>query len=589
MDFAGDLGRAFENLDDSDELIHDIDSDDDLIHEHLDSDGSHSSGYSSADDHGINLPPIPLPPLRDLPDSEEEDNGYADIERDSSPISVRSQTFSESRSASEAPSSASTDSLASRDSIDSLVSRDSIASVDSIDSNGSLASLDSLFVDQRPERHGDAEEDALRQEDLSIREQIEQGALRLRELGERIRRNSEALQQQGRRFHPYMSQLNRRRNPAQRVAYEEEDLFDDYLEALLVDEELVEMDDELVEMELAQPRHGRSIRSQSLNQAPRQRTPPAVIDLTEEPDSPEDVVVISNHHRRNPQQRSGRPANPRRQPSQNNRAPPLARSDGSILGAPIIDLTGMDDDAPSPPPQIVLPLPPVNNLGGRDPRHRAQPRPASIPPIREAINLLDEDNNGGRSFLNAAQQALGNLGHLGNLFAGGNPMRIHQLMQEGYEVHQIGGNNRAHADRHPNPNPLQGNIPNFNYRANGYNNAPAKPKYVPPPPPKEGFTRDTGSDVEAICPGCLEELAYDADDDESPPSKKARTRKDREVHHFWAVKDCGHVFCRACFETRRPTSKNNSKFELREKKVICAVPGCEADVTSKAAWVGIFL
>ncbi|KAJ9144767.1 hypothetical protein NKR19_g6346, partial [Coniochaeta hoffmannii] len=77
------------------------------------------------------------------------------------------------------------------------------------------------------------------------------------------------------------------------------------------------------------------------------------------------------------------------------------------------------------------------------------------------------------------------------------------------------------------------------------------------------------------------------------PAKRARTttRKDREEHHFWAVKACGHVYCRSCYENRRPTLKNGrtTNFGVAEKKLLCAVDECTSDVTNKTAWVGIFL
>ncbi|EAQ88766.1 hypothetical protein CHGG_05385 [Chaetomium globosum CBS 148.51] len=88
------------------------------------------------------------------------------------------------------------------------------------------------------------------------------------------------------------------------------------------------------------------------------------------------------------------------------------------------------------------------------------------------------------------------------------------------------------------------------------------PTTFPPPPAREGFTRDTGNDDNVIiCPSCEEELKYDPDagiDDSTRPAKKIRTRKDHEEHHFWALKDCGHVYCRNCYENRsvrKPTAK----------------------------------
>lgn len=94
-------------------------------------------------------------------------------------------------------------------------------------------------------------------------------------------------------------------------------------------------------------------------------------------------------------------------------------------------------------------------------------------------------------------------------------------------------------------NPLAGNAPNLNYRGNGYNAGGApKPAHVPPPPPREGFTRSTGGEGDdvIVCPSCEAELQYDPEADaNAPPAKKARTKKDREEHHFWALKECGHV------------------------------------------------
>ncbi|KAI0182719.1 hypothetical protein EV127DRAFT_354292 [Xylaria flabelliformis] len=126
---------------------------------------------------------------------------------------------------------------------------------------------------------------------------------------------------------------------------------------------------------------------------------------------------------------------------------------------------------------------------------------------------------------------------------------------------------------------------------------PPKPVHEPPKPARPGFTRDTGEDVVAICPSCDQELAYDpeADDDNSPtPGKKPRSRKAMAEHHFWAVKACGHVYCKRCFDNRRSTSKNAAHVSFRHtgeggKKLLCAVEDCDSEVTLKTAWVGIFV
>ncbi|ORY63265.1 uncharacterized protein BCR38DRAFT_294221, partial [Pseudomassariella vexata] len=125
---------------------------------------------------------------------------------------------------------------------------------------------------------------------------------------------------------------------------------------------------------------------------------------------------------------------------------------------------------------------------------------------------------------------------------------------------------------------------------------PPKPVHEPPPQAKEGFTRDTGEDFVLICPSCDEELAYDPDveDENGPPTKKARTRKDKAEHHFWAVKACGHVYCKRCYDNRKPSARNPVKVGFKppptdQRKLMCAVDGCESEVSTKTAWVGIFL
>ncbi|KAI3320459.1 hypothetical protein HD806DRAFT_233268 [Xylariaceae sp. AK1471] len=126
---------------------------------------------------------------------------------------------------------------------------------------------------------------------------------------------------------------------------------------------------------------------------------------------------------------------------------------------------------------------------------------------------------------------------------------------------------------------------------------PPKPAHEPPKPARPGFTRDTGEDVVAICPSCDQELAYDPEgDDDAPatPAKKPRSRKAQAEHHFWAVKACGHVYCRKCFDNRRSTAKNAPSVSFRPdndgtKKLFCAVEDCDSEVSPKSAWVGIFM
>ncbi|PSR80412.1 hypothetical protein BD289DRAFT_374045 [Coniella lustricola] len=158
-----------------------------------------------------------------------------------------------------------------------------------------------------------------------------------------------------------------------------------------------------------------------------------------------------------------------------------------------------------------------------------------------------------------------------------------------------------------NENPLAGNQPEFNYQANGFGaRAPTpKPGFEPPPPARLGFTRDTGLDKDSndemviVCASCDNELKYSANDEDDGgprPAKRPRTKKDREEHHFWAVKTCGHVYCKHCYSDRKKTkSKDYEKlgFQVdasqKTPKIFCAVDHCNSDVTSTQAWVGIFM
>jgi hypothetical protein len=72
-----------------------------------------------------------------------------------------------------------------------------------------------------------------------------------------------------------------------------------------------------------------------------------------------------------------------------------------------------------------------------------------------------------------------------------------------------------------------------------------KPQHQPPPPAKPGFTRSPKEDDVAICPGCMKELVAEKGSEEpvalKKPNGKTPNKKDREEHHFWVVKECGHV------------------------------------------------
>ncbi|KAH6627430.1 hypothetical protein F5144DRAFT_272465 [Chaetomium tenue] len=339
--------------------------------------------------------------------------------------------------------------------------------------------------------------------------------------------------------------------------------------------------DELVEVEV------RPARAVGRNR-PSPQAPPEVIDLTGDPDSPEEPRANGppRGSAANGFQGHMPGRNPRRRLSLNQRTPSLSRSDGSLLGnqADVIDLTLDDSPAPAPAlPQLPIPLPRRNNPGNPHHRHHHNQHRRRQPARAQPIELDHEEGISAR-FAGLFRRDFLSFDLIQRLGFG----RPHDV-----EVQVIGGG-RPNMD-----NPLGGNIPNLDYRVNG-NGAAPKPDHVPPPPAREGFTRDTGNDDNVIiCPSCETELKYDPDagiDDSSRPAKKIRTRKDHEEHHFWALKDCGHVYCRNCYENRgvrKPTSKTPMTRFRRDpdsaRKNLCAVDGCPSEVNNKSNWVGLFL
>ncbi|KAK4154920.1 hypothetical protein C8A00DRAFT_13983 [Chaetomidium leptoderma] len=325
--------------------------------------------------------------------------------------------------------------------------------------------------------------------------------------------------------------------------------------------------DELVGMEMQPPQ------APMRRNRPSPRDQPEVIDLTGEPDSPDlpRIIVPPRARASNASQIPGR--NPRRQLSLNQRTPSLSRSDGSLLGnhSNVIDLTLDDSPGPAPPP-LPQQLPRRNHHDNPHHHHDHRRRPSARPPT---IDFNDQDSEGfGARLAGFVRRFLG-------------PARD-------VEVQLIG----VHG---PNmDNPLAGNIPNLNYRGNGHNAAaPPKPDHVPPVAAREGFTRDTGgADDVVVCPSCDQELKYDPDaanEDATAqrPVKKPRNKKDQEEHYFWALKDCGHVYCKNCYESRKVGAKNSSAHFRRDpvasRKLLCAVDDCPTEVNNKLNWVGLFV
>lgn len=337
------------------------------------------------------------------------------------------------------------------------------------------------------------------------------------------------------------------------------------------------------------------------------------IDLTQEPDSPDYSRLAmppvglprsdrprntgfldqsSNRGEHRGQNARAASRHPRRQAGLV-RTPSLARSDASINSGrgraggggniPLIDLTG-DGPDPVAPPQ---PPPPAEANAAANNPWTWFPRPqrpaargdAQLPlaralneQIRGHLNQLTNQltavmrDNGNRAPAAAAVADQANLPEV---------IRIIHL-----DLDYNGGIPPDFWDPHVRPDA-------------------EKPKYDAPKEAMGGCTRSTGEDVVAICPSCEEELVYDPDEKPAtpPPAKRQRTKKDRAEHHFMAVKACGHVFCHQCYESRKERAKNNKLSDhgcgfrpgSNRMSVMCAVEGCDSEVGSKTAWLGIFV
>lgn len=246
-----------------------------------------------------------------------------------------------------------------------------------------------------------------------------------------------------------------------------------------------------------------------------------IIDLTEDlSDEPEIVAV--NYAPRPPTRPPTRPPRARSQ-SQSQRPPAFQRSDSSNL-ADIIDLTSDAGDAEVEfqhsrqlPP---LPRPPE--------QERLRPRRPNIPPPPPGPRRFEEASTG--SFFIPRHPIARFTGYGALLiehaafplreFFGG---QGHPLMDE---IQQVIGQ--------PMPEHLD-------YRNNAFESR--KPEHVPPPKARENFTRSPAEGDVVICPSCEEELVHEKNEGEPAAKKNGKplTRKEREEHPFWVVKECGHV------------------------------------------------
>jgi len=272
-------------------------------------------------------------------------------------------------------------------------------------------------------------------------------------------------------------------------------------------------------------------------------------------------------------------------PPQPQRPPQLGRSDGQHLGY-IIDLT--DDDADI---QIVgarnlqLPVPVARR---RPPGHFSRPEspglfvPQNPSEPRRHVNRVFPDAAG---FEIAARERV--------------RQRMHDVLHQGGLAEVILQGSQGDNIAQMIQLARQGIPGGLDYRHSAF--ADRKPDHVPPEPARYGFTRSPAENDIIICPSCEQELVHNKGPEEPVVKKngKAPSKKEREEHPFWVVKQCGHVYCNHCFQHRGlpspkrpfnisfPDSKASGKSKSRAP--LCAVEDCECDVKDRSKWVGVFL
>ncbi|TVY44059.1 hypothetical protein LSUB1_G000819 [Lachnellula subtilissima] len=318
------------------------------------------------------------------------------------------------------------------------------------------------------------------------------------------------------------------------------------------------------------------------------RASQTIIDLTDESEEP---LLLRPHSHHRERSRSQRP-------------PQLGRSDASGL-MEFIDLTEDNGE-----PDIIITggreLPrPQAARSARAPPHYHLPRPDSpslfVP--REVAREASAQPAIHRVFgrINAAASAGANVvgAALGYAMPARQPGARPAHHHEAFHFHpaddflgQIHMMNAMGA--------MPQAMPRMDYRHPAF--AERKAEHVPPKPARKDFTRSPTEDMDIICPSCMDELVHNKEHEEPVTKKngKAPTKKEREEHPFWVVKECGHVYCNRCFQNRDPRNKvsgvsfdeitkpSNNKSKP-SKLLLCAVEDCESDVKSKDKWIGVFL
>ncbi|PYI00666.1 hypothetical protein BO78DRAFT_424276 [Aspergillus sclerotiicarbonarius CBS 121057] len=278
-----------------------------------------------------------------------------------------------------------------------------------------------------------------------------------------------------------------------------------------------------------------------------------VIDLTNEPDTPEQSVQQQPHF----------PAEGSRRPQPRSRPPRFPRD---IL-TEVVDLEEEPDNANQPDPPG---SPEVQFVGATVLRPRLQPLEPPAPPLdrfpprniwRDVLHL---QSPGHQAFPFAEQNFRPDFAFRG--FRRTLPPPLSEV--ESLWI----GNGRAGAIDLTINLDVDGPL-GLDYQLTGVTpeRGPAN-SYKPPSPPPEGFTRNIEENDVVICPNCDMELGIG----------------DEVKQQIWVVKQCGHVYCGECASNRSlsKAKKNTSKTKAFSK---CQVFACGKPVSSPRSMFQIYL
>ncbi len=216
--------------------------------------------------------------------------------------------------------------------------------------------------------------------------------------------------------------------------------------------------------------------------------------------------------------------------SRSQRPPQLGRSDALNFGD-YIDLTDdTEDDLIITRARV---LPPRSH---RTSQPQANARPDS-PSLFLPVAIPRQINrvfSAASDIQNAIFGAVAGLDRVAPVFENAEPpFRINRFIPPNADIL-----NHLHLLQHEQHFQVPGRM---DYGQPAFNNQ--KPVHEPPKPARTGFTRSPTEEDVIICPSCEQELVHDKEMDEPVAKRggKAPTRKDREEHPFWVVKECGHV------------------------------------------------